>query len=84
LLFTGRYYSWEALLVQRAGTSGRVETPLLQILLDRLTAGRQGSVDTTGDADTECMTRLGFQKRRALVWMEWTPETAGFVKPPLS
>jgi ribosomal protein S18 acetylase RimI-like enzyme len=76
LLFTGRYYSWEALLVQRAGTGGRVETPVLQILLDRLTAGRQGSVDTTGEADPECMTRLGFQKRRALVWMECDPEKA--------
>jgi ribosomal protein S18 acetylase RimI-like enzyme len=74
LIHTGRYYTWEAILLQQAGTAGRVELPLLKLLLGRMTSGRQGSVDTTEEADPECMTGLGFRRRRALIWMEWTFE----------
>lgn len=69
LLYTERFHNWEGLLIQRPGTAGRVETQLLRLLVRDGSSVKQGVVETTLEADPDCMTGLGFRKRRILVWM---------------
>jgi hypothetical protein len=70
LIATKRLYNWEGLLVQRTGTGGKVEAPILERFLEGDSLERSGVLETTDEANPDTMVKLGFQLRRTLVWMQ--------------
>jgi ribosomal protein S18 acetylase RimI-like enzyme len=73
LIATRRMYAWEGLLIQRPGTGGKVEAPLVERFLEGGSPERSGMLETTDEADPDVMTGMGFQLRRTLVWMRCDP-----------
>jgi len=67
-----RYSGWEGVLIQREGSEGRVEGPLLDAAGKAFPRERSVLLETTPEASVGLLVQLGFQKRRTFIWMRYT------------
>ncbi|MBN1438480.1 MAG: GNAT family N-acetyltransferase [Anaerolineales bacterium] len=63
---------WEGVLIQRAGTCGRVERALVDAAVQYRTPDGRAALETTPEASADVLIELGFQKRRTFQWMRYT------------
>jgi GNAT superfamily N-acetyltransferase len=67
-----RFSGWEGALIQREGSAGKVERPLLDAAWEVFPPDRSALLETTAEASAAILEKLGFQKRRTFLWMRYT------------
>lgn len=77
LVAFSRFSGWEGMLIQRAGTAGRVEQDLLDAAGKAFPAEQNILLETTPEVSGETLLQLGFQKRRTFLWMRYTFDGGG-------
>jgi GNAT superfamily N-acetyltransferase len=72
LVAFNRFSGWEGALIQRGGTSGKVEQALLDAAWKVFPPDRGVLLETMPDVSVDSLAKLGFQKRRTFIWMRYT------------
>jgi ribosomal protein S18 acetylase RimI-like enzyme len=67
-----RHSGWEGMLIQRQGTSGKVEAGLLDAAWKTFSPARSVLLETMPEASADFLVELGFRKRRTFIWMRYT------------
>jgi ribosomal protein S18 acetylase RimI-like enzyme len=77
LLAFRRFSGWEGYLVQREGTSGKVEQALLEEAWKGASPGWNCLLEAVPESSGTILEKLGFQKRRTFIWMRYTIDGGG-------